>query len=115
MLFVFAMARCTVGKKCLLPFLCLTLFIIQLGLSLSYLPTIKLIQDIICKQSLGITFDDILPEEQCRDDAVQTELNLISMGNLISVTIGGTLSISGDTHRPEIICSNADDFVQVRL
>lgn len=84
------MVRRTVPRMYLLPFLLITLFTTQLGLSLADLPSIKLMQDIICKTQLDLRTEDLLPEVDCRNEAVQRELNIINMGVLISSTIGGT-------------------------
>ncbi|RTE71588.1 hypothetical protein BHE90_014007 [Fusarium euwallaceae] len=80
---------CKVPRSCLLPFLGVFLFIIQFGLSLGDLPSIRLMQDIVCKRHYEITSDGLLPEEECRGEEVQQELNTIVMGILISVTISG--------------------------
>ncbi|KAF7563060.1 hypothetical protein G7046_g1071 [Stylonectria norvegica] len=81
----------TVPARYLLPFLSVTLFVIQLGLSLGDLPSIKLMQDIICKLHYNVTSDPFLPEEECRIDPVQRELNLVTIGILVSVTISSAL------------------------
>ncbi|CAM1500645.1 Fc.00g098070.m01.CDS01 [Cosmosporella sp. VM-42] len=81
----------TIPALFLLPFLAVTLFVIQLGLVLSDLPSAKLMQDIICKHYYNVTLDDLLPEEDCRIEPVQQELNTISMGILISVTVASAL------------------------
>lgn len=78
---------CKVPRSCLLPFLGVFLFIIQLGLSLGDLPSIRLMQDIVCKRHYGITNDELLLEEECRGEEVQQELNTIVMGILISVIV----------------------------
>lgn len=78
----------TVGPKYLLPFICVAIFISQLGMSVSTLPGLKLMQDIICKKQSGIPTDPLLPEAQCHGDAVQRELNLVVTGITVSHTIG---------------------------
>ncbi|RSM02704.1 hypothetical protein CEP52_007827 [Fusarium oligoseptatum] len=80
---------CKVPRSCLLPFLGVFLFIIQFGLSLGDLPSIRLMQDIVCKRHYEITSHGLLPEEECRGEEVQQELNTIVMGILISVTVSG--------------------------
>ncbi|KAJ4212232.1 hypothetical protein NW759_011921 [Fusarium solani] len=82
---------CKVPRSCLLPFLGVFLFTIQLGLSLGDLPSIRLMQYIVCKRHYGITNDELLPEEECRGEEVQQELNTIVMGILISVTVSSAL------------------------
>ncbi|KAI6752629.1 hypothetical protein HG530_013381 [Fusarium avenaceum] len=81
----------TISRGYLLPFLSLCLLIIQLGLSISDLPSIKLIQDIICKDVHRVNNPALFPEEDCRDEAVQHRLNYIIMGIQISATISATL------------------------
>ncbi|KAF4998479.1 hypothetical protein FDECE_11775 [Fusarium decemcellulare] len=83
--------RFTVPRSYLLPFLAASLFVIQLGLSLGDLPSIKLMQDIVCKHHYEISSDELLPEEKCRGEAVQQKLNTIAMGILVSLTISGAL------------------------
>lgn len=73
----------------LLPFLSACLFVIQLGLSVSDLPSIKLMQDIVCEHVHRIDSPELLPEEKCRDEPVQQRLNFIMMGMQISATISG--------------------------
>ncbi|WAO89460.1 Hypothetical protein NCS54_00685300 [Fusarium falciforme] len=82
---------CKVSRSCLLPFLGVFLFIIQLGLSLGDLPSIRLMQDIVCKRHYEITKDELLSEEECRGEDVQQELNTIVMGILISLTVSSAL------------------------
>ncbi|TWU76914.1 hypothetical protein ED733_006842 [Metarhizium rileyi] len=83
--------RYTVPVKYLLPFLFVTLFVTQLGLSLSDLPSVKLMQDIACKKYQGITAAELLPEEGCRDAAVQKILNRVNVGISVSITIGSAI------------------------
>ncbi|KAI8672487.1 hypothetical protein NCS56_00711600 [Fusarium sp. Ph1] len=82
---------CKVPRSCLLPFLGVFLFIIQLGLSLGDLPSIRLMQDIVCRRHYEFTNGGLLPEEECRGEEVQQELNTIVMGILISVTVPSAL------------------------
>lgn len=82
----------TLGKvpvAYLLPFLVAALFTIQLGVSLGDLPSLRLLQDIICKQHFGMTSNDLLIEERCRIEPVQKELNLVNIGMSVSSTIAG--------------------------
>ncbi|KAK8930303.1 Efflux pump ustT [Metarhizium anisopliae] len=83
--------RPTIPVAYLLPFLCVTLFVTQLGLSLSDLPSLKLMQDIACKKHYGLVTEELLPEEKCRDAAVQRILNRVNTGISVSVTIGSAL------------------------
>lgn len=83
--------RYAVPPRLLLPFLCFSIFVIQLGLSLSALSSMKLMQDIICKYQRNLPYTNaLLPEEDCQGEGVQRELNLVNTGLLVSATIGGT-------------------------
>ncbi|KAH0498893.1 hypothetical protein TgHK011_006120 [Trichoderma gracile] len=83
--------RPTVPTTWLLPLLVVNLFVINLGLSISDYPSTKLWQDIICKHHLGLTSDELLPEMECHDRAVQRELNIVDIGSSVSSTIGSAL------------------------
>lgn len=83
-----------IPAKHLLPFLAATLFVIQLGLVLGDLPSIRLMQDIICKHHYNVDSAEMLPEEDCRIEPVQQELNIICMGILVSVTVASTYPLS---------------------
>ncbi|KAL7927837.1 major facilitator superfamily domain-containing protein [Trichoderma austrokoningii] len=86
-----ALRRPTLPVQWLLPLLVVNLFIINLGLSISDYPSTKLMQDIICKHHLGLTFDRLLPESQCHDRAVQRELNIVEIGGAVFGTITAAL------------------------
>lgn len=79
--------RPTVPVPWLIPLLVVCLFIINLGLSISDYPSMKLWQDIICKHHLGLTSDELLPEGECHDRAVQRELNIVDIGLSVSLTL----------------------------
>ncbi|PTD03322.1 hypothetical protein FCULG_00009667 [Fusarium culmorum] len=81
----------TVPRAVLLPFLSACLFTIQLGLSISDLPPIKLMQDIVCRQVHQVDSPELLPEESCRDEPVQYRLNFIVTGMQIAGTISAAL------------------------
>ncbi|KAH6610816.1 hypothetical protein Trco_000836 [Trichoderma cornu-damae] len=83
--------RPTVPVQWLIPLLVVNLFIINLGLSISAYPSMKLWQDIICKHHLGLTFDKLLPEGECHGRAVQRELNIVDIGLSVSGTLGSAL------------------------
>ncbi|KAL7786659.1 major facilitator superfamily domain-containing protein [Trichoderma ceciliae] len=83
--------RPTVPVQWLIPLLVVNLFIINLGLSISEYPSMKLWQDIICKHHLGLTFDKLLPEGKCHDRVVQRELNIVDIGLSVSGTLGSAL------------------------
>lgn len=73
--------------KYLLPFLAAALFVIQLGLVLDDLPSIKLMQDIVCKYNYNVEASGMLSEENCHAGPVQQELNVIYLGILVSITV----------------------------
>lgn len=98
----------TISRDHLLPFLSFCLLIIQLGLSISDLPAIKLIQDIICKDVHRVDNPAPLPEEDCRDEAVQHRLNYIIIGMQISATISGTKS-----HTYVFISTSSKDLILI--
>jgi MFS family permease len=79
----------TIPRDYLLPFLSVFLFVIQLGLSVNDLPSIKLMKNIVCKHVHRIDSPGLLPEEKCQDEPVQQRLNFIMMGMQISATISG--------------------------
>ena len=79
----------TIPRGYLLPFLSLCLFVIQLGLSISDLPSIKLMQNIVCKQVHRIENPALLPEKSCRDKKVQHRLNFIIIGMQVAGTASG--------------------------
>ncbi|KAI1056695.1 hypothetical protein LB507_002650 [Fusarium sp. FIESC RH6] len=81
----------TIPRGYLLPFLSLCLFVIQLGLSISDFPSIKLMQDIVCKQVHRIENPALLPEESCRDEKVQARLNFIIIWMQVAGTASATL------------------------
>ncbi|KAL6859686.1 major facilitator superfamily domain-containing protein [Trichoderma novae-zelandiae] len=83
--------RPTVPTQWLLPLLVVNLFVINLGLSISDYPSMKLWQDIICKHHLGLTSGELLPERECHDRAVQRELNVVDIGSSVSATLGSAL------------------------
>ena len=89
------MKRYTVPTTHLVPFLFITLFITQLGLSLGDLPGLELMQDIVCKRHYNLTTDELLSEDKCRDPDVQRALNKLNIGISISATIGSTSSTLG--------------------
>lgn len=90
-LYIMALHRSLTLPVPYLPFhLFVALFTIQLGSSLSDLPSVKLMQDIVCKHFRGDFSDTMLPEEKCRANEVQRELNIVNMGISISMTLGST-------------------------
>ena len=82
--------RPTVPVQWLIPLLVANLFVINLGLSISGYPSMKLWQDIICKRHLGLSSDELLPESECHNPVVQRELNIVDIGQSVSVTLGST-------------------------
>ena len=81
------------SRQFILPVLLLAIFCIQYGLSLSDLPTTKILQDIICLGSGAVTDTlkpGFVPESLCHDELVQTRLSLVSIGLAVSQTVGST-------------------------
>ncbi|KAH7326245.1 major facilitator superfamily domain-containing protein [Stachybotrys elegans] len=77
-----AVNRPVVPSRYLTPFLCLCFLLLQLGLSLADLPSLTLLQDILCRQHYaGRDAGDCLAE------SVQSRLNYISIGGLIAATL----------------------------
>lgn len=64
-------------------------FIAQFGASLSDVPTVRLLQEIICRRELGLAPDSPVQEGKCRTDLVQGQLNVISTGGLVFGYIPG--------------------------
>ncbi|RGP79133.1 major facilitator superfamily general substrate [Fusarium longipes] len=81
----------TIPLSYLLPFLSICLFTIQLGLVISDLPSIKLMQNIVCKHVHQIDSPTLLPEESCRDEPVQFRLNFIITGMQIAGTVAASV------------------------
>lgn len=67
-------------------------FLIQLGASLSDVPSTRLLEGLICNKYYHRTSGSLLPEDECSVGAVQTELNIVMMGALILGYLPGTLS-----------------------
>lgn len=84
--------RPVVRVKHILPLLCACLFLVQLGLSLSDVPSTMVMQDIICREYLGVASNVRMPQAQCLTAPIQQELNIVNVGSLISVTIAGMKS-----------------------
>lgn len=63
--------------------LALVIFVVQLGISLTDVPSTQLLENLICHEASQNTASKLLPEKQCQGIAVQAELNVISMGTLI--------------------------------
>ncbi|KAK2615413.1 hypothetical protein N8I77_002169 [Diaporthe amygdali] len=71
--------------------LALLVFITQFGASLSDVPSVRLLQEIICRKSYGLAPDSLVAEEKCRVDSVQSQLNVLSTGGLIFGYLPGIL------------------------
>ncbi|KFA46322.1 hypothetical protein S40293_07001 [Stachybotrys chartarum IBT 40293] len=79
--------------KHVLPLLCTGLFLVQFAYTLSDVPSIKLLQDIICKDQYSFVQSDVLmPESTCSGEAVQRRLNMISVGMAVAATTAGALA-----------------------
>ncbi|CAN8106000.1 unnamed protein product [Discula destructiva] len=71
--------------------LALVVFLVQLGTSLTDVPSIRLLEGLICNKYHGISRGKLLPEAQCKVDAVQGELTIITTGALILRYLPGIL------------------------
>lgn len=63
--------------------LALVIFFIQLGASLSDVPSTRLLEGFICNKYHHRSLGSLLPEDECRMGAVQSELNIVMMGALV--------------------------------
>lgn len=63
--------------------LAVLVFITQFGASLSDVPSVRLLQEIICRRHYGLASDSSVEEEKCRTDGIQGQLNVISIGALV--------------------------------
>lgn len=63
--------------------LALAVFFIQLGASLSDVPSTRLLEGLICNKYYHRSSGSLLPEDECSVGAVQSELNIVLMGALI--------------------------------
>lgn len=63
--------------------LAILVFITQFGASLSDVPSVRLLQEVLCRRHYGLSPDSTVVEGKCRIDSVQGELNVISTGALI--------------------------------
>lgn len=62
--------------------LAVIVFITQFGASLSDVPSVRLLQEIICRRHYGLAPDSSVEEEKCRTDWIQGQLNVLSTGAL---------------------------------
>lgn len=76
-------ARKRRSPRLIVAVLGILVFITQFGASLSDVPSVRLLQEIICRRNLGLAHDSPVEEEKCRTDRVQGELNVISTGALV--------------------------------
>lgn len=90
----------SVGKKCkkksplhIVAWLAVVVFLVQLGASLSDVPSTRLLEDILCHKYHHNASSALIPEGQCTMDAVQGELNVISTGALIMGYLPGKLYV----------------------
>lgn len=63
--------------------LAVLVFIVQFGASLSDVPSVRLLQEIICRNYYGLAPDSPVEEGKCRTDGIQGQLNVIYTGALI--------------------------------
>lgn len=47
------------------------------------MPSVRLLQEIICRRNYGLAPDSSVEEEKCRTDGIQSQLNVISTGALV--------------------------------
>ncbi|KAI7777194.1 hypothetical protein LA080_003926 [Diaporthe eres] len=71
--------------------LAILVFITQFGASLSDVPSVRLLQEIICRRNYGLAPDSSVEEEKCRTDGIQSQLNVISTGALVFGYLPGIL------------------------
>ncbi|KAI3395476.1 hypothetical protein diail_1262 [Diaporthe ilicicola] len=71
--------------------LAILVFITQLGASLSDVPSVRLLQEVLCRKHYGLSPDALVVEEKCRLASVQGRLNVISTGGLIFGYLPGIL------------------------
>lgn len=74
--------------------LAVLVFITQFGASLSDVPSVRLLQEIICRKHYGLAPDSSVDEEKCRTDWIQGQLNVLSTGALVSGYLPGKYCLS---------------------
>lgn len=70
--------------------LAVLVFVVQFGASLSDVPSVRLLQEIICRKHYGLAPDSPVEEGKCRTDGIQGQLNVIYTGALIFGYLPGT-------------------------
>lgn len=78
------------------------IFVAQLGASLTDVPSIQLLEDIICRQVYPVSSATMLSDIQCRGANVQAELNIIAMGSLILRFLSGERDLRDRLLKPKI-------------
>lgn len=78
---------------CIIILLALVAFLVQLGVSISDVPSIRLLEGLICNEYYGDSSGRLMPETHCNGDAVQAKLNVITMGALILEYLPGELQV----------------------
>lgn len=63
--------------------LAVLVFVTQFGASLSDVPSVRLLQEIICRKKYGLAPDSSVEEDKCHTDGIQGQLNVITTGALI--------------------------------
>lgn len=74
--------------------LALVAFVVQLGGSISDVPSTRLLEGLICNEYYRISSGNLLPETHCGVNAVQGELNVITTGTLILDYLPGELQVT---------------------
>lgn len=87
----------TIKKKSTLyiaAWLAVILFLIQLGGSLTDVPSTRLLEDLLCHEYYHDTTRGLLHEDKCLIDAVQSELNILATGVLLTTYLPGELCLA---------------------
>lgn len=82
------------SPRCIVAVLAVLVFVTQFGASLSDVPSVRLLQEVVCRKHYGLAPDESVEEDKCRTDWVQGELNVISTGALIFGYLPGKYSLS---------------------
>lgn len=79
----------------IVAWLAVIVFLIQLGASLSDVPSTRLLEDIVCHKYYHNNSNTLIPENQCTLDTVQGELNVVLTGALILGYLPGEVCSMG--------------------
>lgn len=70
--------------------LAVVVFVIQFGNAVSNVPSTHLLEDIICRQYYHNSSSAMIPENLCSLEPIQSELNIVTTGQLVSSYIPGS-------------------------